>query len=126
MNQLTTTVLLVASFFYPHPPVICPLEQWARGYNETYFYGKLKLSAVSFENLAEDVMGETFCDPETNVCRIFISKKYQDNSPIYLEVLLHEMCHAATVKEMLESGHGPKWTNCMKRLAMADAFKGLW
>lgn len=124
MNRAIALLVLFCSL--QAPTVDCPLDRWFAGYNETYFNDSLpKNTTVDFYDFEDvKIIGDSFCFQQK--CRIRIARQYQNARPVYLETLLHEMCHIDTWDAHEINPHGPKWQTCMHRLANQNAFEDVW
>ena len=108
-----------------------------QGFDDTYFDGKLPNIPVHYSDEIEakdGAIAETLCTGTTpGSCEILIASQLKGYSAVVLEAELHEVCHVARTgmsdinpQTGLQDNHGPGWNTCMKRLANADAFEGIW
>jgi len=108
------------------------LQQFYRGFNETYFNGNLPDIPVTYSDEIYSqfgALGMTTChsgDKTGETCHIRLASQFKDASSTILEAELHEACHVSLEGQQDTDDHGPKFQKCMKRLANADAFEGIW
>lgn len=103
------------------------LEPWYLGYNVKYFNNELPTKIYIDHELKDDsVMAVTNFIGE--VIYIRFNRKYEPSGEQARGSLLHEMCHVyLKISNQIElDNHGPKWQNCMHKLADKRAFEDIW
>lgn len=106
------------------------LQNYFDKFNKAYFDGSLHDVTVGWDDeLKELTEGLTVAIQEEDDTRMLFFRVNMNVSlkggttNVILLTLLHEMCHVKLYPYMK---HGRRFQEEMKRLALRDAFKGIW
>lgn len=122
--KLTVLMLFMAMTVAAEPLERINLKAWYDGYNEDFFLNHLPKASVRYHETDDTTMGYTFNDEDG--FNIVISPALNPTPGETKLTLLHEMCHVATYHDWDLDAHGPRWKDCMHRLANEGAFDLLW
>lgn len=134
MRKIINTALLVLSFLLAAPTSAQvtddqDLNAFYRHVNRLYFHGRLKGACVHLVNgLLRDYQAEARVHESDAPCN-YIIEVDDLLEPLGNDAKMdvyHEMCHIANWKKHVVQDHGPRWENCMIKLAQAGAFRGIW
>ena len=136
-----TSVESLSKHFVRQPSFIISPAALYQSDNELYFDNKLPKNIEIVEQEAPDGeadYGLTLHATGTHWYKMFVSPTLNDSITEERWTVLHESCHiriwenheadgtAQEYKKRKGDGHGDEWQNCMKDLAMKDAFHDIW